>query len=207
MHMNQQRLEADELLLKKFLREYSFRRLKKIHPVMLESVDSTQTFLQNKLGAKEEGDLVISRIQTRGKGREGRSWVSDEGGLWMTVVLKPPEPEILGSLPSVATESIAKTLGQFGLTSCVLKPPNDVYCSGKKIAGVLVDGAIQEQESIAYVGIGINLNNDPSNNKQISDIATSFVAETGSQLDLLKFTFSLLVNLDSSYDNVVLTCR
>ncbi|MDA4131461.1 MAG: biotin--[acetyl-CoA-carboxylase] ligase [Thaumarchaeota archaeon] len=192
--------------MKKFLSEYSFTRLKKIHPVILESVDSTQTFLQNKLGAKEQGDLVISRIQTRGRGREGRSWISDEGGLWMTLLLRPLKPEILGSLPSVGTESIAKTLGQFGLTTCIIKPPNDVYCSGKKIAGVLVDGAIQEQESIAYVGIGINLNNDPSKNKLISDIATSYVAETGSQLDLMKFTFSLLVNLDSSYDNVVLTC-
>jgi len=187
--------------------EYPFRRLKEIRPIIMKSVDSTQTFLQNRPGAKKEGELIISRIQTKGRGREGRSWISEEGGLWMSLLLEPPRPGILGSLPQIATQSVAKTLDQFGLTNCMFKPPNDVYCYGKKIAGVLIDGAIQKQESIVYVGIGINLNNDPSKNKLIANIATSYAAETGSQVDLNKFTFSLLVNLDALYHEAVYTSR
>ena len=164
--------------LEELLRNHTFEKLNHVQPVILGSVESTQEFVIDQSGAKKEGYLVISKVQTKGRGREGRSWASDEGGLWMTLVLKPPFPQILGKLPFIATQSIVRTLEEFGLSSCSVKPPNDVYCSGKKIAGVLVDSTVEGNDSVALLGIGINVNNDPSRNDSISQIATSFFAET-----------------------------
>jgi BirA family biotin operon repressor/biotin-[acetyl-CoA-carboxylase] ligase len=197
--LGNQRIRSEELRLEKFLASYEFRKLNNIRPVILDSVESTQAFVQDQRETKEEGDLVISKVQTKGRGREGRSWASDRGGLWMSLVLKPPIPQILRNLPLVATQSIVKTLAEFGLSSCSVKLPNDVHCSGKKIAGVLVDAAVEANDSIAFLGIGINVNNDPSKNESISKIATSFYVETKRSLDLISFAFRLLANIDAAY--------
>jgi BirA family biotin operon repressor/biotin-[acetyl-CoA-carboxylase] ligase len=187
------------LQLQKLLAVHQFRRFHNFRLILLDSVDSTQTFLRDRPDSKKEGVLVISRIQTKGKGREGRAWVSEDGGLWMTLVLEPPKPEVLVELPQIATRSIVATFCEFDLPYCSVNLPNDVYCSGKKIAGVLVDAVVEGERSIAYLGIGINLNNDPRKNSLIGEIATSFVAETGQNVDLERFAFFFLVNLDSEY--------
>jgi BirA family transcriptional regulator, biotin operon repressor / biotin---[acetyl-CoA-carboxylase] ligase len=192
-------MDFETLQLQNLLAVHQFQRFHNFRLILLDSVDSTQTFLQDRPDSKKEGVLVISRIQTKGKGREGRAWVSEDGGLWMTLVLEPPKPEVLAELPQIATRSIVATFHEFDLLDCSVKLPNDVYCSGKKIAGVLVDAIIEGERSIAYLGVGINLNNDPRKNSLIGEIATSFVAETGQNVDLERFAFFFLVNLDSEY--------
>jgi BirA family biotin operon repressor/biotin-[acetyl-CoA-carboxylase] ligase len=201
--LENQRIISEEQRLRDLLSNHEFLKLKHIQPVIVTSIESTQAFIQDQPGNKEEGDLVISKVQTKGKGRNGRSWASDAGGLWMTIVLKPPHPDILDRLPLIATQSIVNILDEVGLSSCSVKLPNDVYCSGKKIAGVLVDAAVQGNDSIAYLGIGINVNNDPSKNESISLIATSYYAETQRSLDLINFTFRLLENIDRKYSAVL----
>jgi BirA family biotin operon repressor/biotin-[acetyl-CoA-carboxylase] ligase len=201
--LENQRNRSEELRLQELLTNHTFEKLNPIGPVILESVESTQDFVHDQSGAKEEGYLVISKVQTKGRGREGRSWASDEGGLWMTLVLKPPIPQILGKLPLIATQSIVTTLEEFGLSSCSVKPPNDVYCSGKKIAGVLVDATVEGNNSVALLGIGINVNNDPYKNESISQIATSYFVETRRSLDLVTFAFRLLATIDAVYSGAI----
>ena len=201
--MENQRILSEEKELRELLRGHRFRRLNNIHPKIFDSITSTQNFLQAEIEPKEEGDLVVTRIQTEGKGREGRAWISDRGGLWMTLLLKPPRPQIIEDLQLISTRSIVNALEKFGLSGCSVKLPNDVYFSGKKIAGVLVDAQIQGAESIVFLGIGIDVNNDPSKNKAISEIATSFYAETRHILDLNSLTCQLLVNLDELYSEAI----
>jgi len=150
-----------------------------------------------------QGDLVISRAQTAGIGRENRVWYSQEGGLWLTLILIPPLPEILSDIPSIATETVVATLGQFGIQDCKIKLPNDVYCRGKKIAGVLADASVKGTHSIVYLGIGINLNNDPSSIAELSQTATSVKLITNRTVDVVQFAASFIVNLDSLYDSKI----
>jgi biotin-(acetyl-CoA carboxylase) ligase len=79
-----------------------------------------------------------------------------------------------------------------------------VYCSGRKIAGVLADAIIRGTKSIVYLGIGINVNNDPSKIEAISDSATSLSRETGREESLARFTALLIENLDREYDRAIL---
>lgn len=174
-----------------------FKRLD-IHPVYLESVDSTQTYLSSKMKSEREGDIAISEIQTTGKGREGRSWVSQEGGLWMTIVLRPPSARVLERLVYLGANAVIDTLSEYGVR-CSIKPPNDVYSNGKKIAGILTDTVIQGDLSVVYLGVGVNVNNDPSKEDSISEIATSVSKIIGAYLDLTQFTVSFLRHLDQLY--------
>ena len=185
--------------LKEKLSRSHFRRLKDIHLTYLQSVDSTQHFMTAFVRSDREGDLVISETQTDGKGREGRSWVSPRGGLWMTLTLRPPSAQLLENIVNVAATAVVGTLESFGVKGSVIKPPNDVFCNGKKIAGLLADTVIQGNTFKVFLGIGVDVNNDFMEDASISRIATSVSRELGRPVDLLEFTISFLKKLDEEY--------
>jgi BirA family transcriptional regulator, biotin operon repressor / biotin---[acetyl-CoA-carboxylase] ligase len=168
-------------------------------PIWLKTVDSTQRFVGRELRNSREGQVVISDVQTAGEGRENRKWFSPPGGMWLTIVLQPPLPEILEKIPLMATTSIVGTLESFGLAGCFIKLPNDVICQGKKIAGVLADASVIGTSTKVFLGMGININNDPSEIPEISGSSTSFKLMTGTFLDLIEFGVGLILNLDFQY--------
>ena len=198
MSASQRDLKAESELIRALSKEI-FVRFNKLNPVCLKVVDSTQDYL-SRVKSSEEGDLVLSEIQTAGKGRQGRSWVSDRGGLWLTMTLKPPDPEFLDSLSLTVAHAVNETLKDLGAQDCSVKPPNDIYCMGKKIGGVLVDSVIEGSECLAYVGIGVNINNNVRSNESISKIAISLKDILGKDVPLQQVTVSLLRHLDRDYD-------
>lgn len=116
----------------------------------------------------------------------------------MSIVLCPPSSRVLEKLVFVGANAILNTLEEYGATS-LIKPPNDVYCNGKKIAGILADTLIQGDLTIVYLGIGVNVNNDTSKDSSISDIATNLSKVLGREVDLTEFVMRLLRNLDQLY--------
>lgn len=189
--------QSNAARLESKIAQESFKRLD-IHPFYLQSVDSTQNYASTVLKGEREGDLVISEIQTLGKGREGRSWVSQAGGLWMTIVLLPPSPKVLEKLVYVGANAVIKALGEHGAKSSI-KPPNDVYCNGRKIAGILADTVIQGDSTVVYLGIGVNVNNDVSKDSSISEMAINLSKLVAREVDLIEFAVALLRNLDQLY--------
>lgn len=155
------------------------------------------------LKSSREGDIVISKVQTAGRGRENRIWFSQIGGLWLTVTLTPPRSEFLDKIPTIATSAIVESLQKFGLSDCLIKLPNDVYSGGKKIAGVLADASVTDSSSVVYLGIGINVNNDPSIVNTISETATSVRNLLGREMDLMEFTATFMETLDFEYGRLL----
>ncbi|NDY43294.1 biotin--[acetyl-CoA-carboxylase] ligase, partial [Dissulfurirhabdus thermomarina] len=96
--------------------------------------------------------------QDRGRGRRGRSWCSPPGhGLYLSVLVPRPEPAAW--LPLVAglaaAEAVETAAGRAGADPPLvrLKWPNDLYCRGRKIGGILCEAADRD---LWVVGIGIN---------------------------------------------------
>ena len=121
----------------------------------------------------------------------------------MSITLRPTTADILGDLAINISESVVKTLKEYGVKDCSVKPPNDVYCMGRKIGGVLVDSLILGTKCIAYVGIGVNLNNDVSTNPFIAEIAISLKQVLHEEVSLTDFIVRLLKNIDRSYDTLI----
>ncbi|MEW6032457.1 MAG: biotin--[acetyl-CoA-carboxylase] ligase [Bacillota bacterium] len=105
-----------------------------------------------------EGAAVIAGSQTRGRGRDGRTWLSAPGrGLWLSIVLRPglTYPDS-GLLPVVAGSGLVLALRDLGLPALV-KWPNDIWVRGRKIAGVLVESCSNGGRlEAAVVGVGLN---------------------------------------------------
>ncbi|MEW6043688.1 MAG: biotin--[acetyl-CoA-carboxylase] ligase [Thermoproteota archaeon] len=130
-----------------------------------DSIDSTQNFAATiARNQNEDGTLIISETQKAGKGRQGRTWISPKGGIWMSIVLKPSfdvgKVTLMPFAAAVAlSNAIQKTLG----VATELKWPNDLTLKGKKIAGMIIDASIESTRIESLVlGVGINFKIDPS---------------------------------------------
>jgi len=124
-----------------------------------DSIDSTQNFaMEIASNSKENGTVVISQKQTRGRGRLGRKWMSPVGGIWLSIVLHPKFDISISTLfPIAASLALSNSIEKvFGKKSEV-KWPNDVTLKGKKVAGMLIDVSIESNKIENLVlGVGIN---------------------------------------------------
>lgn len=166
-----------------------------------ESIDSTNIY-GKKLAEKQvdEGAVIVSEMQTLGRGRKNRFWDSPKSGLWFSIVLYPNIPPYSGMIITMAVSaSIAQAVKDVVGVECVIKWPNDLLIKNKKVCGVLTElDAELDRINYTVVGIGINVNN--SIKKDLQDIATSLRFENDnkhvSRVDLLR---SILQNLDENY--------
>jgi len=162
---------------------------------------STNDYMKEMWHKLPHGTVVVAAMQTRGRGRFGRVWHSPEGGLWFSVLFKPRKllkPHFFTRACSVA---VVRALKKFGIESR-LKWPNDVYCDGKKIAGILTESVFEEDALRAIiVGIGINVNNDLPDH--LIEKSVTMLDLTGKTIDtraVLKCTLSELRKLYVRYN-------
>ncbi|MCI9535119.1 MAG: biotin--[acetyl-CoA-carboxylase] ligase [Lachnospiraceae bacterium] len=149
--------------------------------VFLEQVDSTneEAKRQAEKGAPD-GTLVAAAEQSAGKGRRGRTWISEKGtGVWMSLLLRPDfPPECASMLTLVAAMAVEKGISRVTGVDGQIKWPNDVVIEGKKVCGILTEMST-EMECIHYVvvGIGINVGTEEFP-EEIRDLATSLYLST-----------------------------
>lgn len=124
-----------------------------------DSIDSTQNFaMEIASNSKENGTVVISQKQTRGKGRLGRKWLSPLGGIWLSIVFHPKFDISRSTLfPIAAAVALSNAIEKIFDKKTELKWPNDVTIKGKKVAGMLIDVSIESNKIKNLVlGVGIN---------------------------------------------------
>ncbi|MEQ1599801.1 MAG: biotin--[acetyl-CoA-carboxylase] ligase [Methylotenera sp.] len=127
---------------------------------MLDEVKSTNTYLmQNKNAA--HATCVAAHLQTNGKGRRGRTWVSQLGASLTFSLLWRFQcgAAALSGLSLAVGVALIRALNSLGVNDAQLKWPNDVLVEGKKLAGILIElqGDL-EGPSAAVIGVGFNLN-------------------------------------------------
>jgi BirA family transcriptional regulator, biotin operon repressor / biotin---[acetyl-CoA-carboxylase] ligase len=175
--------------------------------VMLEETASTNdSILERARRGAPEGLVVFAEHQTAGRGQRANRWESAaHKGLWFSILLRSKiDLAESARLSTWAATVVAETVARdFGLNA-VVKPPNDVYIAGKKVAGVLVEmRAEKHAPHLAIVGIGINVNQAPGDfSDELRSRATSLAMLLDRQLDRANLAIALLRNLDRTSANV-----
>lgn len=108
--------------------------------------------------------VIIAECQTRGRGRLNRCWVSDKGGLYFTVVLRPRISPLQSARVNLyACLVLVQTIQEhLGITAAV-KWPNDILVENRKLAGMLAEMETEgDVVSFINMGMGVNVNNDPT---------------------------------------------
>lgn len=127
------------------------------HPV----AGSTQD-LAHQLAAAgaPAGTAVVAGRQTLGRGTRGRTWYSDEGGLWLSVVLRPDAAAAGDPLSLRIGLATARVLETAAGRPIGLKWPNDLMAGDRKVGGILCEARwAGERLDWIVVGIGINVAN------------------------------------------------
>jgi len=152
-------------------------------------------------GAKE-GTMVIAETQSRGRGRLGRKWVSPEGGIWFSVILRPKvDPEDALKLTLMAAAVVAKVISDMFKLEAEVKWPNDVIINGKKVCGILTEMSTKGGlVDFVVIGVGINANIDlDSFPKHLRKFLTSLKEELRENIDRKRFLCALLEKFEQCY--------
>lgn len=165
--------------------------------IELESINSTNEYC--KTHATDGDFIVIARRQTAGKGTKGRSFASDEGGLYVSV------NRIYDNFPACdafkiminTCVAVCKTLETYGLTP-VIRWANDVLVDGKKICGTLIENTFcGEIIARSVAGCGLNVNNELL--EDLKAIATTMKEQAGHSFDIAKVKNQFICNLKKEY--------
>jgi BirA family biotin operon repressor/biotin-[acetyl-CoA-carboxylase] ligase len=134
------------------------RRAGNLEVITLEECDSTNNYLKRNYERVKDKLPVLATcvLQTAGRGREQRTWLSSRGkGLYSSFGFNLAARQYLNLLPLIAGFSVIETLQTAsGIRDMDLglKWPNDVLCRGEKIAGILIENIIMETELFCIVG-------------------------------------------------------
>jgi BirA family biotin operon repressor/biotin-[acetyl-CoA-carboxylase] ligase len=147
-----------------------------------------------KKGAKE-GTIVIAEAQTRGRGRLSREWLSPEGGIYFTLILRPRiSPAYAPRINLMVAVAVAATIRKLLGLKAELKWPNDVLIEGRKVCGILAE-IDAETDVINFVNVGIGINANTSI-PQFEKTATSLKDVLGREISRKDFLRALLVEIE-----------
>lgn len=146
------------------------------------------------------GTLVWARVQTAGRGRQGKDWVSPAGNFYASLILRPAVPVAtaaqLGFVAALAVADSCLALAPDAAIS--LKWPNDVLLAGRKLAGLLLESQSRGDGSLDWLvlGVGINLATYPV---EVEYPATALAA-TGADADAEAMLGALAVSFLAWYE-------
>lgn len=147
-----------------------------------ESIDSTNTEAKRfALSEQHKQAIFVADEQKQGKGRLGRTWVSDKGaGLWFSLLLRPNiNPENASGITLVAAAAMSMAVEQLTKLEVGIKWPNDLLIDGKKVCGILTEMSA-ELNHLHYIILGIGINIDQSSfDDTLSEKATSIKMSKG----------------------------
>ena len=176
--------------------------------IVLESTGSTNDLLNQMLTPElPEGFVVFAEEQTAGRGQRGNHWASASHlGLWFSILLRPALPLYESArLTDWAAAAIAATIRREARLAPAIKPPNDVYVDGRKVAGVLVETkAGPGREFAAIAGVGVNLNQEQEDfPEELRERAGSLAMALGRKIGRADFAIALLRELERTRESAL----
>lgn len=165
--------------------------------IELDEVDSTNEYCKRNYFGRPFA--VTAKRQLGGRGTKGRSFSSEEGGLYLSVVRNPDKLQTVDAFLIMvnACTAVCKTVEHFGLKP-VIRWANDVLVGGRKICGTLIENTFSGSfVNRSIVGIGLNVNNKLP--EELLPIATSLKKETGREIPVCEVRDILLYNLNKKF--------
>jgi BirA family biotin operon repressor/biotin-[acetyl-CoA-carboxylase] ligase len=171
---------------------------------LLAEVDSTNDEAARQLAAGKPAPFaIIAQRQTKGRGRFGRPWHSeDNGNLYASFAFRPHlDPARMQMFTLWMGANICELVGKFCRTAPGLKWPNDLLFDGRKAGGMLTEARIDADQIRDLVfGLGLNVNSPAGEwPADLAERAVSLSEHTRQPLDLNKFTAALIGRVLQAY--------
>ena len=187
------------------LRAYLPHRHQRLGLVVLETIDSTNDEAVRRLTAGEGAPFaVIAREQTRGRGRLGRSWLSESNGnLYISFAFRPLlPPDRMPTFTLWIGANLCELIASYCRISPRLKWPNDLLIDGRKAGGILTEARV-DADQIRDLVLGLGLNLLPPQGGWPADLAgraTSLAEAIGAPADVNRLAAALIGRVLTAYD-------
>jgi BirA family biotin operon repressor/biotin-[acetyl-CoA-carboxylase] ligase len=124
------------------------------------------------------GTVIIAGEQTAGKGRLKRPWLSPQGSIALSIILRP-DIATLPCLMMIASLAVVHAIEAVAAVKADIKWPNDVLIGGKKVGGILIENEVKANKAVySIAGIGINVDLNTADYPEISATATSLMSRS-----------------------------
>lgn len=179
---------------------YQPKLLPPLSLVELQTVGSTNDHAKGLArSGYPHGTVVWAHTQTGGRGRQGNSWISLPGNLFMTMILRPDRnAATAGQLSFVAAVALAESLKEWlpPMAQIALKWPNDLLLNGKKAAGILLESELNGVQPVNWivVGIGVNIAGAPEGAVSLKQLGVESL-EAGQLLEKLTVRMKALYDI------------
>ena len=133
----------------------------KLKKYLYKSVTSTNDVAIKKIRQGFLSGIIISKKQTKGRGRYGNKWISIKNNLFMSVFFNLNKNKSLKNLTSSTCKIVQKSLLKLIKKKIKIKKPNDLLINEKKLCGILQETIFYKSKKFIIVGIGINVDRSP----------------------------------------------
>jgi len=133
----------------------------KLKKYLYKSVTSTNDVAIKKIRQGFLSGIVISKKQTKGRGRYGNKWISIKNNLFMSVFFSLNRNKSLKTLTSTTCKLVEKSLLNLIKIKIKIKKPNDLLINKKKVCGILQETIFYKTKKFVIIGIGINVDRSP----------------------------------------------
>lgn len=163
-----------------------------------------EVFSTNDTIKDSEFDVVVAKSQTGGRGTNNRSFYSPNGGIYLSLKFKPALPlSDLSFITPFTAVALSKAIEKDAGLKPKIKWVNDIYLSGKKVAGILTETKILT-DSIGYVIVGVGVNCDRQNFPKFNlNTPTSIEEELGYKIDKNRLIAEFLNEFDGVESSIL----
>ena len=157
-----------------------------------KKVNSTNDLAIKKIKAGIIKGIIVADYQKKGRGQQGKKWLSFKGNIFMTIFFKIKNNINIKQITILNCKIIKKVLFQYIKKTIVIKPPNDLLINKKKICGILQEIKFNQEQKFIIIGIGINLVKNPIIKNYPT---TNILDETGFKVK----KYNLIKNIEKNY--------
>ncbi len=157
-----------------------------------KKVNSTNDLAIKKIKTGIIKGIIIAEYQKKGRGQQGKKWLSFKGNIFMTIFFKIKENINIKKITNLNCKIIRKVLFQYIKRTITIKPPNDLLVGKKKICGILQEIKFNKEQKFIIIGIGINLIKNPIIKNYPT---TNILKETGFKVK----RYNLIKNIEKNY--------
>ena len=137
----------------------------KFKKFLFKKVQSTNKTALRLIKSNLQQGIVLTEVQSKGRGQRGNKWISKKGNLFMSVFFEINKNLSLKKITRKNLSIIKKIISEKIKFKVKIKLPNDILIDQKKICGILQEILFNKNRKFLVVGIGINLCSSPSNIK------------------------------------------
>jgi BirA family biotin operon repressor/biotin-[acetyl-CoA-carboxylase] ligase len=147
--------------------------------------------------SKATSGLVVSDLQTKGRGTMGKKWISKKGNIFISIFFKVNFKKIkIENFLIINAKIIKKILKNYTKKNITIKKPNDLLIENKKICGILQEVIEFKNNKFLITGIGINTSISPKNKKFTSTCLQEHTQIIIKNLNIIK-------NIKNTYETII----